>query len=142
MAAVVTDASQHPDNGTTTSAGDSVAPAEPAQRGRLVVADRAVEKIAIAAASEISGVQSAGSTLDGVIGRAYPQADVQVAGGHAKVSLELAVTWPSPLAPTTAAVRDRVRDRLETLAGLRVDRVDVTVAKLVQAEPKQERRVT
>lgn len=142
MAAVVTDAPQHPEPGTATGAGEPGSAVDPAQRGRLVVADRAVEKIAIAAASEVSGVQSAGSTLDGVIGRAYPQADVQVAGGHAKVSLELAVTWPSPLAPTTAAVRDRVRDRLETFAGLRVDRVDVTVAKLVQAEPKQERRVT
>lgn len=101
-----------------------------------------MERIATFAAGEIPGVQRTGSSLGGVIGHQYPSANAQVAGGHVKISIELAVVWPTPLAATAKSVRDRVRSQLEDLAGLTVDRVDVTVAKVTQHQPQPERRVT
>ena len=101
-----------------------------------------MERIATFAAGEVPGVQHTGSYLDSVIGHQYPSADAQVAGDRVKVSIDLAVVWPSPLAATAKSVRDRVRHQLHDLAGLNVDRVDVTVAKVTQHEPQPERRVT
>ncbi len=107
-----------------------------------MVAERAAERIATFAAGEVTGVQRTGSYLEGVIGHQYPSADAQVAGGHVTVSIELSVVWPSPLAATAKSVRDRVRSQLADLAGLTVDRVDVTVAKVTQYQSQPERRVT
>jgi uncharacterized alkaline shock family protein YloU len=114
---------------------------DPAERGRLDVADRVVERVAGIAACEVSGVRSVGSGLEGVVGRQYPKVRAQVAGGHARVQLDIAVDWPVPLASTAAQVRDHVRDRLTTLVGLAVDAVDVTVATIAPAAASEHRRV-
>lgn len=135
----MTDTATRPPAGS--GSGDALA--EAGQRGRLEVAERAVERIATLAAGEVPGVQRTGSSyLESVIGHQYPSADAQVAGGHVKVSIDLAAVWPSPLAATAKSVRDRVRSQLEDLAGLTVDRVDVTVAKVTQHQSQPERRVT
>lgn len=114
---------------------------DPAGRGRLDVAERVIERIATIAAGEVRGVRSVGSGLEGVVGRRYPNVKAEVAGGHARVRVDIAVTWPAPLGRTTAAVRDRVRERLQTLAGVTVDVVDVTVATITQPAPPNDRRV-
>ena len=114
---------------------------DPAERGRLDVADRVVERVASIAACEVSGVRSVGSGLEGVVGRQYPKVGAQVAGGHARVQLDIAVDWPVPLASTAAQVRDHVRDRLTTLVGLAVDAVDVTIATIAPAAASEHRRV-
>lgn len=115
--------------------------AEPAQRGRLEIADRVVERIATYAAGEVPGVTSDGSTLERVVGRQYPKASAQVAGTRATVDLEIAVAWPFPLAKVAADVRDQVRSRLLDLAGLAADAVNVSAAKVVHTEPEPIRRV-
>lgn len=112
---------------------------DPADRGRLDVADRVVERVAGIAACEVSGVRSVGSGLGGVVGRQYPKVKAQVAGGHARIQLDIAVDWPVPLASTAAQVRDHVRDRLTTLVGLAVDAVDVTVATVAPATSEHRR---
>lgn len=114
---------------------------EPGGRGRLVVADRVVERIATIAAREVSGVTQVGSALERAVGRQYPKADAQVAGDRARISVEIAVAWPTSLADATAGVREIVRARLGDLAGLQVDTVDVTAAKVVHDDAPTPRRV-
>lgn len=130
---------------TTAAAASAATPAaglpEPAERGRLDIAAQVVERVATIAASEVRGVRSVGSGLEGMVGRQYPKAKAEVAGDQARVRLDIAVAWPSPLGRTAAAVRDRVRVQLQSLLGLTVDIVDVTVATVTQAAPPSDRRV-
>ena len=114
---------------------------EPGDRGRLVVADRVLERIATIAAGEVSGVVSAGTGVDQLLGRRDPKADASVAGGRARIHLDLAVAWPNPLAQVTADVRQRVQARVSGLVGLAVDAVDVTAALVVHAPQLEPRRV-
>ncbi len=113
----------------------------PGQRGRLDIAERVVERIASIAAAEVPGVLTTGSTLEGVLGRRYPQAGAEVAGRHATVSVDVAVAWAAALADTAASVRDRVQARVQDLAGLHVDAVHVTVANVILEAPDTQRRV-
>ncbi len=114
---------------------------EPGGRGRLVVADRVVERIATIAAREVPGVTPAGSALGRAVGRRYPKADAQVAGDRVRITVEVAVAWPASLVDVTAGVRDIVRSRLGELAGLQVDTVDVIAAKVVHEDAPTRRRV-
>ena len=115
--------------------------AEPAERGRTVIGDAVVERIAVHAAGGVPGVVEVGSGLDKVVGRHYPKASADVAGGRVRLHLEVAVAWPSPLADVCADVRDTVTDRVTELTGLSVDTVDVTAAKVIHASPPPTRRV-
>jgi uncharacterized alkaline shock family protein YloU len=128
-------------SGSTATATATPTLPEPAERGRLDIAEQVVERIAAIAACEVPGVRRVGTGLEGVVGRQYPKAKAEVAGGHARVRLDIAVTWPSPLGRTAAAVRDRVREQLTSLVGLSVDAVDVTVATVPPPARSDQRRV-
>lgn len=110
-------------------------------RGRLVIDDRVVERIATLAAQEVAGVARSGSMLGSLVGRRYPVSDAHTAGGHTTVSVELAVVWPTPLGSVARQVRDHVHERLRSLTALTVDSVDVTAAKIVHAEADEKGRV-
>ena len=110
-------------------------------RGSLTVADRVIERLATIAALEVDGVVRTGSAVDRALGRQYPKAEAHVAGGHARVTVEVAVRWPAPLADLAGHVRDQVRDSLTTLANVQVDAVDVVAAKMVIAATTPRRRV-
>lgn len=114
---------------------------DPDQRGRTTIEDTVFERIAAHAAAEVTGVAGVGSGLDKVIGRALPRADARVAGTRARVRVQIAVTWPYPLASVAANVRDHVTARLSELTGPSVDGVDVDVARVVQGSEPQRRRV-
>ena len=133
MAAVVAEPAAGLDEG--------VQPVPAAERGALVVSERAVEKIATLAAGEVTGVVSSGSGLDHLLGQRLPKVDATVAGGRARVQVKIAVTWPQPLARVCGQVRDTVTERLQALAGLEVDAVDVLAAKVVADVPTPRRRV-
>jgi len=100
-----------------------------------------VERIATTEASSVTGVATVGSAIAQVVGRQYPKATAEVAGARTKVDVDVAIVWPFSLADVTAAVRTVVNSRVRDLAGLEVDAVNVTAAKIVQAEPEQPRRV-
>jgi len=134
---VAAPARAEPDGSTVTSGGGLP---QPAERGRLDIAERVVERVAGIAACEVSGVHPVGSGLEGVVGRQYPKVKAEMAGGHARINLDIAVTWPMPLAATAAEVRRHVGDRLTSLLGLTIDAVDVTVAT-VSATATEHRRV-
>jgi len=123
----VTDAAR-----SATRPAEKSAVTEPADRGRLHVADLVVERIATIAADQVRGVIATGSPLHGVLGRRYPKASAQVAGDRATVDVEIAVTWTAGLTSTAIAVRDRVRTQVQELAGVNVDAVNVTIAQVVQ----------
>jgi len=126
--------------------------AEPGARGRLEVADRVVQRIAEAAAAGVDGVAprttsdgsltgSVTTAVGGALGRSLPRASCVVAGSRVRVEVEVATLWPRPAAEVAARVRDGVAERLETLAGVRVDAVAVTVAKVVRATTPARARV-
>ena len=118
--------------------------ADAGARGSLQVTDKAVERIAQAAVSEVPGVIAAGETTGTIataLGRAHPRVDVHVAGRRVRARVEVVTAWPRPAADVAAAVRDHVADRLHALADLDVDVVDVAVAKVVRPTTPQRRRV-
>ena len=123
-------------------AGGELARRAPGDRGALIVKDRVIDRIAVAAATSIPGVQRHVNGLDRVTGRGLPRTDVTIAGGHVRARVSIAVTWPQPLPTVAAAVRDAVTERLTTLVGLTVDAVDVAVTTVMAAQhPHQDRRV-
>ena len=129
------------DETTSSRSSPAAGASEAGARGRLHIADQVVEKVATIAAGEVPGVRTTGSGLESVVGRQYPKAKAEVAGGHAQVRLDIAVTWPAPLGRTAASVRQHVREQLESLVGLSVDVVDVTVATVSPADRSDPRRV-
>lgn len=113
------------------------------QRGSLHLADRVVEKIARAAALEVSGVAPARagtSRLGALLGRGYPDADVDVAGLRGRVRIALATLWPHPAAQVAADVREHVTHQLQTLAGLQIDSVAVDVQAVVPSSQREDSR--
>jgi len=125
----------------TTTEGNT---ADPGQRGNLIIKDRAVQRIAEAAALSVPGVVPAAqstNTLNAALGRAYPRVDCEVAGGRVRAEVEVVGLWPTPAPQLGAQVRQTVTDQLQRLAGLRVDAVDVTIAKMIRTAAAPRRRV-
>ncbi|MEJ5943812.1 Asp23/Gls24 family envelope stress response protein [Pseudokineococcus basanitobsidens] len=124
---------------------DAAREQEQGSRGSLELADKVLVKIAQRAALEVVGVAPAGAAtgrLGGMLGRGYPDADVEHAGTRASVTLEIATTWPHPAPQVAASVRDSVTRRLRELAAVDADSVAVHVAAVVQAPPpRQQERV-
>ena len=100
-------------------------------RGTVTVRDKAVQRIARAAACEVGGVHEHGSRLGVLGGRTLPAVDVEVSDGQARARVELAVAWPRPCRTVADGVRSRVRWALSELAGLGVDTVDVTISTIL-----------
>jgi len=119
-------------------------PTDPGERGSLIIRDRAVQRIAAAAALAVPGVVPAGqstNSLNAALGRAYPRVGCDVAGGRVRAEVEIVGRWPTSAPELGAQVRQAVTDQLRALAGLRVDAVDVTIAKIVRVTAAPPRRV-
>lgn len=135
------DTSVHDTSVHDTSVLDALPLAEPGRRGSLTIAPKVVERLAQAASSDVRGTADYRGGLDRFVGRALPRAEGRVAGSHASLSLEVAAVWPHSVPDVTRSVRDAVIARVGALAGLTVDRVDVTVAHvLTPDESTPERR--
>lgn len=117
---------------------------EPGRRGSLLIKDRAVQRIAEAAALSVTGVAPAErstNAFNSVLGRAYPRVDCDVAGGRVRAEVEIVGVWPTPAPLLAVQVRDAVTEQLRQLAGLKVDAVDVTIAKIIRVQAAPRRRV-
>lgn len=110
---------------------DELAP--PAERGRTIIADRVVDRVAVAATSEVDQVLAPRGGWTRLVGRSLPSAHAVVAGKICKIEVDVAVPWSAPLPRVAAQVRDHVADRVHALTGLAVSRVDVTVADVVHS---------
>jgi uncharacterized alkaline shock family protein YloU len=107
---------------------------EPADRGRTTIADGVVGRIASIAASEIEAVVDTRSGWTKLVRKGLPHAEAVVAGGTTRITVDVAATWPTPLADLTDRVRAHVTERVDTLVGVEVSRVDVTVADVVHLD--------
>lgn len=106
------------------------------QRGRLTIADRAVRRVAEAAA-RVPGTTRARTGALG--GHDLPRASAHVQGGWTRVDVDVALAWPASAAATAARVREAVTTDLDRWAGLRA-RVDVHVVTVAADEvPTRER---
>ena len=117
---------------------------EPGRRGTLLIKDRAVQRIAEAAALSVAGVapaEKSTNALNSALGRSYPRVDCDVAGGRVRAELEIVGIWPIPAPMLAGQVRDAVTEQLRQLAGLTVDAVDVTIAKIIRVHDAPRRRV-
>lgn len=101
--------------------------------GRTTIAPRVVERIAVAAAAEVDATARASGGLTRLVRGRLPRASAVVAGQTSRISVEVAATWPTPLASVAGEVRDHVAERVGTLAGVDVTAVDVTVAEIIQS---------
>ncbi|MCX4551884.1 Asp23/Gls24 family envelope stress response protein [Streptomyces sp. NBC_01387] len=94
----------------------------PAERGSTRIADRVVSKIAAQAAREAIGEVPEGG--------AAPNAAVTVHEARARVRVSLELAYPSDIGAQCGEVRRRVKQRVETLAGMEVPEVAVQIERL------------
>lgn len=121
---------------TADTAGESD---EPATRGRLHIADKVVEKIAAMAAREVDQVTEDNSGWRALPGRGLPRVNAEVAGGHARIGVEIAAPWPTPLPQVAAQTRDHVEQRVSSLTGIDIVAVDITVADVIHVATEDRR---
>ncbi len=126
------------DVGPTSPPNVPKGPKGPEERGTLTIANKVVERVASIAAREIGQVTDsrAGWTQ---LYRNLPTATAKVAGGRARVDVEVAAAWPSSLPEVTAQVRDRVSERVTHLTGVTVVAVDVTIADVIRPQADDRR---
>ncbi|WP_030242125.1 hypothetical protein [Streptomyces sp. NRRL S-350] len=99
----------------------------PGRRGRLRVADRVYARIAARAAREaIVEAWPAGRAKG-----APPHVSVAVPGSTVTVRVAVELPFPSDVAATARAVRDRIAAQVVGLTGTKVSGVVVVVEKLV-----------
>ncbi|MEV5302554.1 Asp23/Gls24 family envelope stress response protein [Amycolatopsis methanolica] len=104
-------------------------------RGITTVAERAVERIAAEAVTEVDGVGGAAGRVLGIAtGGEDPDRSAKVtatvANGCATLAVRLSVVYPRSVAATTDAARRHLRRRVAELTGLPVTRVDITISAL------------
>ena len=128
---------------TTPAAGSSAAAphadatghhAQPAGRGSLTVPASVVAKIAAQAAAELPTVGAASGGVLGLGARrdfnGRPQAEAELYGNTAVISLDLGITYPTPLRTGSEAIRTYVARRVGELTGLTVGQIDLQISWL------------
>ncbi|HZX06120.1 DUF6286 domain-containing protein [Kribbella sp.] len=102
-------------------------------RGRLVIAQRAVERIAEITAHRHGAVVR----RDAVLGRGLPKARAVVAGRRTRIEVQVAAAWGRPLEEVAAEVQQAVTEDVERFTGLGVDRVDVEITAVEARTPTE-----
>jgi len=118
------------------------------ERGATTISDVVVSKVAGIAALEVEGIEMGGATartvggfLDSWTGSGGRQArgvSVQVGEQEAAIELSMAVEYPKSIPQISEAVRNNVINRVESLVGLNVVEVNITVndVLLLQEQPQ------
>lgn len=120
----------------TTGEGTATAPADVGARGRLVIHDRVVRKIAEQAAATVAGRTEQTTMWERIGGQRLPHADARVIGRHVRVRVSVGAPGGSTLPDLAASVRDAVAREVGELTGFAVDRVDVRVAAVAPYRPE------
>jgi uncharacterized alkaline shock family protein YloU len=112
--------------------------------GRTTLADRAVERTAIQAITEIADVGGTarwmlGDTLGGPAEERSAQVSATVDDTTASLHVRLSIAYPASVARTTQQVRSHLIQRLHELTSLAVTRVDITVTALYNTQPGRRR---
>ena len=98
-----------------------------ATRGTLTVREKVAQRLAVRAALDTPDVLPFPEGRTKLPGRSLPQAQLTVTGDRVTAHLKVTVAWPAPAVEVARAVQRNVAQTLSNMAGLRVDRVDVTV---------------
>jgi uncharacterized alkaline shock family protein YloU len=116
------------------SSGARPEPTEPRRRGRLILAERVIEKVAGQAASEVSAATGRAGGIFGLGAEADPQArphvDVDLFADSADLAFSVGIAYPGSIRAATEEVRDHVVRRVRDLTGVSVRRVDIDVTFL------------
>lgn len=112
--------------------------------GRTTLADRAVERTATQAITEIADVGGAarrllGDAISGPAEERSAQVSATVDDTTASLHVRLSIAYPASVARTTHQVRAHLIQRLHELTGLVVTRVDITVTALYITQPGHRR---
>ncbi len=120
------------------------------ERGSTSISDSVVSKIAGIAAQEVEGIrmgsgatQAVGGLLGSITGGSQTQGvSVEVGQEEAALDLTLTTEYGKSIPQVAEAVRQNVINRVESLVGLRVTEVNVTVANVFfpQEEAEQQRQ--
>ena len=114
-------------------------------QGETTISPLVVEKIATRAATEVDGVwvvrTGLGRLLPWVAGDASAQVEADVHQDSVTLDLTVNVRYPEPVARVAADVRDQVKQRLASLAGLTATEVNIVVDELVVERQSARRRV-
>ncbi len=134
--------------GSSTPAGASTgdeARSDPAMadRGVTTISPTVIEKIAGRAAAEVPGVTTARPSS---LRRLIPlvddgTADAAVGRERAAVDLTISVRYPAPVWQKADQVRTAVTERNESLTGLKVTRVNITISQLTSGSERVRRVV-
>jgi uncharacterized alkaline shock family protein YloU len=115
------------------------------ERGATLIGDSVVAKVAGIAAQEVEGIQMGGGTsravggfLDSATGSGGQARGVSVEVGEeeAAIDLAMAVEYGRSVPQVSEAVRRNVINRVESLVGLRVVEVNITVNDVLLAEER------
>ncbi len=104
-----------------------------ATRGTLTVREKVAHRLAVRAALDTPDVLPFSEGLTKIAGRSLPQAQLTVTGNRVTAHLKVTVAWPAPAVDVARAVQRNVAQTLSSMAGLQVDRVDVTVEQFSTA---------
>lgn len=137
---------------TEQSTGSGSGPLQ-TERGNTTIADSVVSKISGIAAQEVDGIrmgsgasQTASNLLGSITGSGGSSTtqgvSVEVGQEEAAIDLTLTAEYGKSIPQLAEAVRRNVSNRVESLVGLRVTEVNVTVQNIFfpQQEEEQERQ--
>jgi uncharacterized alkaline shock family protein YloU len=123
------------------------------ERGSTSISDSVVSKIAGIASQEVDGIRMGsggsqavsgilGSITGGGSGSQTQGVSVEVGQEEAAIDLTLTAEYGKSIPQLAEAVRRNVANRVESLVGLRVNEVNITVSNIFfpQAEAEQERQ--
>ncbi|MCY7287493.1 MAG: Asp23/Gls24 family envelope stress response protein [Cryobacterium sp.] len=110
--------------------------------GNTVIGDGVVAKVAGIAARQVPGVYALGGSAARALGALReaisgadlsPGVSVTTDNGTASVAISIVVEYPHELQKVAGDVRDAVETAIETIVGMQVTAVDVTVKDVHQA---------
>jgi uncharacterized alkaline shock family protein YloU len=113
------------------------------ERGRTTINDSIVSTIAGMAAREVEGVymggsaaRAAGGILGSITGSESQSRGVSAEVGAVETAIDLtmAVEYGTDILPTVDEVRRRISDRVQSMTGLRVTELNVTISDVIFPE--------
>lgn len=107
---------------------------DPRRRGRLVLADKVIEKIASQAVAEMGVVHGRPGGRLGIGSESdhqtRPKVDVDLGRDSADLAIAVGISYPGSIRRTTQQIREHVVQTVEQLSGVTVRRVDIDVTFL------------
>lgn len=110
---------------------DPVELVDPGERGTLTIRNRAAIRIVELVALDVPGVVRSRTAIGSVTGRHLPRAVVDMTPEQPNIRVDIAVSWPSPIATLCKQVRSHVVGEVARLTGRYPSRVDVAVVAVV-----------